>query len=87
MLIGPGAGVSEETHSVALAMLATGRPTVLDADALNLFGHSLASLKHAIVGPCVLTPHDGEFARLFEISGDRLSRARKRPQCVAPLLS
>jgi NAD(P)H-hydrate epimerase len=57
-------------------MLETGRPTVLDADALTIFQHDLASLKHAIVGPCVLTPHDGEFARLFETVGDRLHRAR-----------
>ncbi len=76
MLIGPGAGVIEETRGAVLAMLATGRPTVLDADALTIFQHDLLSLKHAISGPCVLTPHDGEFGRLFEASGDRLVRAR-----------
>lgn len=76
MLIGPGAGLVEETRSTALAMLATGRPTVLDADALTIFRHDLMSLSQAITGACVLTPHDGEFARLFETSGDRLMRAR-----------
>ena len=37
LLIGPGAGVDEQTRISALAMLATGRPTVLDADALTSF--------------------------------------------------
>ena len=77
LLIGPGAGVSEETRQRALAMLATGRPTVLDADALTTFQENPAALDRAIVGPCVLTPHDGEFGRLFDPSGDKLTRARR----------
>jgi NAD(P)H-hydrate epimerase len=76
MLIGPGAGLVEETRRAVLAMLGTGRPTVLDADALTVFRNDLGSLKQAIFGPCVLTPHDGEYARLFETVGDRLTRAR-----------
>jgi hydroxyethylthiazole kinase-like uncharacterized protein yjeF len=76
LMIGPGAGVTEETRSRALAMLATGRPVVLDADALTVFRGDLVSLRRAIAGRCVLTPHEGEFARLFETAGDKLSRAR-----------
>ncbi|MGC6400260.1 NAD(P)H-hydrate dehydratase [Sphingomonas sp. FW199] len=76
MLIGPGAGVTSATRGAVLAMLATGRPTVLDADALTVFSGKLDSLHAARTGPCVLTPHDGEFARLFNIAGDRLERAR-----------
>jgi NAD(P)H-hydrate epimerase len=75
-LIGPGAGTGEETRSRALAMLATGRPTVLDADALTTFANDPMMLDHAITGPCVLTPHDGEFQRLFDPSGDKLTRTR-----------
>ena len=37
LLIGPGAGIGPETRSRVLAMLATGRPTLLDADALTAF--------------------------------------------------
>jgi len=57
-------------------MLATGRPTLLDADALTAFQHDPGSLDRAIIGPCVLTPHDGEFHRLFDPSGDKLTRTR-----------
>jgi NAD(P)H-hydrate epimerase len=76
MLIGPGAGASEETRARVLAMLRTGRATVLDADAITAFQGDPPSLDRAIVGPCVLTPHDGEFRRLFDPSGDKLTRTR-----------
>lgn len=76
-LIGPGAGVSEETRRRVLAILKTGRPTVLDADALTAFADDPEILFKAIAGPCVMTPHDGEFRRLFDPSGDKLTRARK----------
>ena len=75
-LIGPGAGVGEATRTRVLAILKTGRPTVLDADALSTFKDDPDALFHAIAGPCVLTPHEGEFARLFHVSGDKLTRAR-----------
>ncbi|MBS7541183.1 NAD(P)H-hydrate dehydratase [Ancylobacter lacus] len=75
-LLGPGAGVGEATRGRALAMLSTGRATVLDADALTCFQDDPLALDHAIAGPCVLTPHDGEFARLFDTDGDKLSRTR-----------
>jgi hydroxyethylthiazole kinase-like uncharacterized protein yjeF len=76
-LIGPGAGVGEETRDHALAMLGTGRPVLLDADAITVFAQRQADLFDAIRGPCVLTPHEGEFARLFDASGDKLVRARR----------
>jgi len=75
-LIGPGAGVSEATRARALAMLVTGRPTLIDADAISAFAGDPGALARAIHGPCVLTPHEGEFRRLFDFGGDKLSRAR-----------
>jgi len=79
-LIGPGAGVGEETCGKALAALGAGKHTVLDADALTSFADAPARLFAAIRGPCILTPHEGEFARLFPqeagMAGSKIERAR-----------
>jgi ADP-dependent NAD(P)H-hydrate dehydratase / NAD(P)H-hydrate epimerase len=75
-LIGPGAGVTDATRETVLEILATARPVLLDADAISVFASKTAELARAIRGPCVMTPHDGEFARLFDPQGDKLSRAR-----------
>jgi NAD(P)H-hydrate epimerase len=81
VLLGPGNGVGGETRTRSLAALAAGKATVIDADALTSFQDRPAELFEAIGGPsggpCVLTPHDGEFGRLFpELTGDKLGRAR-----------
>lgn len=77
LLIGPGAGADLRTRHRVLEILALGRKTVLDADALTVFRDDRASLFQAIEGPCVLTPHDGEFARVFDTAGDRLTRTKR----------
>ncbi len=74
--IGPGAGVNDTTRQRALLMLATCRPVLLDADAISVFAERPRELFEAIRGACVLTPHEGEFARLFDSVGDKLTRAR-----------
>jgi hydroxyethylthiazole kinase-like uncharacterized protein yjeF len=76
-LIGPGAGVAPETREKALAILQAGRSSVLDADALSVFADDPAALFAAIGAPCVMTPHEGEFARLFERAGSKPERARR----------
>ncbi|MGO9931779.1 MAG: NAD(P)H-hydrate dehydratase [Steroidobacteraceae bacterium] len=76
-LIGPGAGVNAATRARALAMLGTASPVLLDADAISVFAPGADELFQAIRGPCVMTPHDGEFARIFDTSGDKLGRARR----------
>jgi NAD(P)H-hydrate epimerase len=75
-LIGPGAGVDDATRDAALAILRAARPVVLDADAISVFAGRLGLLRESVRGPCVMTPHDGEFARVFSVSGDKLTRAR-----------
>jgi NAD(P)H-hydrate epimerase len=76
MLIGSGAGLVAASRAGVLAMLATGRPAVLDADALTSFQGDPDAVDRAIRGPCARTPHEGEFKRLFDSGGDKLTRAR-----------
>jgi len=82
VLIGPGAGVDDDTKSKVLVVLASGASTVLDADALTVFADERDELFAAIGAirrPVVLTPHDGEFARVFPelTSLPKLDRARQ----------
>lgn len=79
-LVGPGAGVEDTTRTRAVTLLASGKPVVLDADAITVFHENPNELFAAITGPCVITPHEGEFGRIFEISGDRITRARVAAQ-------
>ncbi|WP_043744595.1 bifunctional ADP-dependent NAD(P)H-hydrate dehydratase/NAD(P)H-hydrate epimerase [Paramagnetospirillum magneticum] len=77
LLLGPGGGVGESLSGKVLAALATGRPCVLDADALSGFEGWSGELFRHLRDTVVLTPHDGEFRRLFgEVPGSRLERAR-----------
>ncbi len=76
VLAGPGAGVSETTRERVLAALEAGKSVVVDADGLSAFADDPNALFQAINGPCLLTPHEGEFKRLFDLEGDKLTRCR-----------
>jgi len=76
-LIGPGAGVSEATRARTLAILASRRAALLDADALTVFAGDPPALFSRVQGPCVMTPHAGEFRRIFATAGDKLTRTRR----------
>ena len=76
-LIGPGAGIKNSLRTRIIMLLKTGKPVVLDADALSVFATHPDKLFENIKGPCVLTPHEGEFSRLFDIQGDKLQRAQE----------
>lgn len=65
VLLGPGNGVRPGTRANVLAALAAAKPAVLDADALTVFADDPGALFGAIAGPCLMTPHDGEFTGLF----------------------
>jgi hydroxyethylthiazole kinase-like uncharacterized protein yjeF len=74
VLLGPGAGVGPSLHDMVLAALGGERAVVLDADALTSFADDPRTLFSAVhsrpSAPTVLTPHEGEFARLFGKSSE-----------------
>jgi len=65
IVIGPALGVGGETREMVMAALASGAACVLDADALTAFRDDPGALFARLHDRCVLTPHDGEFERLF----------------------
>lgn len=73
LCLGPGLGVGQGTRELVLAALATGRATVLDADALTSFADDPEALFKRLHCDVVLTPHGGEFARLFPDLANRLT--------------
>jgi ADP-dependent NAD(P)H-hydrate dehydratase / NAD(P)H-hydrate epimerase len=80
-VIGPGAGVGERTRDFVHTALAAHRHLLLDADALTSFADGPDRLFEAIraaQGPqVVLTPHEGEFPRLFsDISNKHPGRSK-----------
>ena len=65
VVIGPGLGVGGETRELVMAVLQSGAAVVLDADALTSFRDDPDALFARLHDKCVLTPHAGEFDRLF----------------------
>ena len=94
VLIGPGAGVGEATRALVAAALteasAAPRAVVLDADALISFAGAAGELAALIAREgraTIVTPHEGEFARLFRGRAEVLDQpsklARARAAAVA----
>jgi hydroxyethylthiazole kinase-like uncharacterized protein yjeF len=80
-VIGPGAGVGEATRELVLAALSAQRGLVMDADALTSFADApnqlFDSMKSFDNPQVILTPHRGEFQRLFrEITNHNLLRSK-----------
>ncbi|MCC5995580.1 MAG: NAD(P)H-hydrate dehydratase [Oceanicaulis sp.] len=64
-VLGPGAGLDDTLKGRVAAALAARMPLVLDADALSVFADAPEALLSQLHPRCVLTPHAGEFERLF----------------------
>lgn len=77
VLIGPGAGVNDDTRERVKSALAMRKACVLDADALTVFRDDREELYRALHPRCVLTPHEGEFRRVFSVEGAKTERARQ----------
>jgi len=81
VLIGPGFGLGPRTIEMTITALRSGAATVIDADAITACSanaaHLFSTIVHSPVRPAVLTPHEGEFERLFpNLQGSKLERAR-----------
>lgn len=80
-VIGPAAGVTESTLLNVLALARTGAAMVLDADAITVFRDDPDELFSLLDRDDVLTPHPGEFERIFPgllaASPERITAARK----------
>lgn len=102
LCLGPGLGITRARSLVRAALQADHAPAiVLDADALTAFSDAPDDLFALLHADCVLTPHEGEFARLFPdiaealnavpVEGPAFSRvdaaraAAKRAGCVVLL--
>ncbi|MDE1936718.1 NAD(P)H-hydrate dehydratase [Bradyrhizobium sp.] len=80
-VIGPGAGIGERSRDLVLAALTAKKALVLDADALTSFADAperlFETIRHSSDPQVVLTPHEGEFPRLFsDISNKHPGRSK-----------
>jgi NAD(P)H-hydrate epimerase len=80
VLLGPGLGQAQSTKKLARKIVeATGKPLVIDADALNALAGNLKSLRLRAKksGSTVVTPHPGEMGRLLHRGAATVQRDRK----------
>jgi hydroxyethylthiazole kinase-like uncharacterized protein yjeF len=79
VVIGPGAGTGTDTQDLVAAVLRSEAAAVLDADALTSFKGEPKVLFKLLRANAVLTPHQGEFERLFP---DLLKTAKSKVEAV-----
>jgi hydroxyethylthiazole kinase-like uncharacterized protein yjeF len=81
VVIGPAAGVNDATLANLLALANTGAALIVDADALTSFRRDPGELFQALDRDDVLTPHPGEFERVFpgllKTSPERITATRR----------
>jgi hydroxyethylthiazole kinase-like uncharacterized protein yjeF len=89
--LGPALGQDELARDYLKVAMSSGRPLVLDADALNIMAEyeSLQKRLPDLPYKAILTPHDGEFARLFpdlKETESRVERARLAAARIGAIL-
>ena len=76
LLIGPGLGLSAQSRAALNEVIGTDHPLVLDGDALTILGESGSVDFQGRRRPVILTPHQGEFRRLFPtLDGSKTDQA------------
>lgn len=77
VVVGPGLGRDADARRLLRAALESGHPPVIDADGLTVLGTGGLVHLRRLRDMAILTPHEGEFARLFgDLPGSRIDRAR-----------
>jgi ADP-dependent NAD(P)H-hydrate dehydratase / NAD(P)H-hydrate epimerase len=81
-----GCGLTQHAQSIVQQVLASQRPLILDADGLNILAEDTSRIGR--LAPTILTPHAGEFKRLFPdlLSTDRLRSVQQAAQSGAIVL-
>lgn len=72
VVIGPGLGRDRRAEAMLKAALASQRALILDGDALSLLGTSAAAWLQRRTAPAWLTPHSGEFERMFGLEASKI---------------
>jgi len=72
-VIGPGTGLGKYTESCLDKILESNSPCVIDADALSIIARKPDYFFPKLHADCILTPHEGEFTRMFDNSHDKLT--------------
>lgn len=83
VLVGPGLGGGDATRSKVRAVLGSKAIGVIDADALTAFSDDRAALFSALRPDDILTPHEGEFEKLFGDEGGNESRFERAKSAAA----
>lgn len=84
--LGPGLPPDEATAASVAAALNSPARVVLDAGALTAYAGKAGALAGALSGEAVLTPHEGEFARLFGREADKLADTRRAAREVGAVV-
>ncbi len=86
LCLGPGMGINERSRDLLRTALHTKRPIVVDADALSvLLFDEAEALFGKLHDRCVLTPHAGEFARLFPDLAEKLKSSTAKSPAYSKL--
>jgi hydroxyethylthiazole kinase-like uncharacterized protein yjeF len=90
VVIGPAAGVNDLTEANLLALARTGAALVIDADALTVFREDPEELFAVLDRDDVLTPHPGEFDRVFpgllKAGPERITATRKAAERAGAIM-